>query len=244
MGWLDELVAHAHESLSGERELVELWSRGATDEQISAYKIGYINTLPPTLQTSKEFSAWWGAQKLRDVYVFPLTSALGQVKGLQFRHVEREVRGYMDYFLAKDEPAYFGLHQAMPHIWESRSVCLVEGAFDLFPVQRVFPWTVPTMTSSVSTAFLAFLRRVVKEVWFFYDMDKAGRAGVVEFTTKHREEFSRVLSSSRFPRFHASNGKRVKDPSEAWEVLGDERFGVCVKSAFEEVPLMRRGHDA
>jgi len=231
MRWLDAFVGFAHVNF-GDRELEALWARGVSDEQIRLFCIGYVGALPQNFELPKEFTAWWGAMKLSDVYVFPLTNALGQVKGLQFRHVARETKGYYDYFASKDEPAYFGLAQAMPHVWATQAICLVEGAFDLFPIQRVFPNTVTTMTSAVSTAFLRFLRRNVREVWFGYDMDGAGRGGTFDFIREHGHKFERVRAP-QLPRVQFADGRKAKDLSDLWEVWGDERLGVYLKSAFE-----------
>ncbi len=231
MRWLDELVTFANENL-GERELEALWTRGVTDEQIQSFQIGYLRSLPVAQELPKDFSSWWSGKKLEDVFVFPLTNALGQVKGLQFRHVRREVKGYQDYFLVKDEPIYFGLAQAMPHVWATRTVCLVEGVFDFFPVQRVLPNTVPTMTASVTSSFLRFLKRNVREIWFCYDMDAAGRDGTHTFIKEHGSKFDRI-KAPQLPRLKFADGKLTKDPSDVWELLGDERLGVYLKSAFE-----------
>ena len=235
MGWLEALVSTAHANLteSGQdRELEALWSRGVSDQQIAAFKIGHLNGLPP-IQCSEDFVEWSrSGQKLMDVYVFPLTNALGQVKGVQFRHVEREVKGYTDYFVAKDEPILFGLSQAIPHIWATRKVCLVEGVFDLFPVQHVFPFALTTLTSTVSSNFLRFLKRNVRDVWFAYDMDAPGRKGVYEFM-QHRSDFENIRAP-QLQRLKFANGKRAKDPSDLWELMGDERFGVYLKSVFEQ----------
>jgi len=196
--------------------------------------VGYLNGYPKGIQYPKDFMEWSRpGQKLVDVFVFPLTNALGQVKGVQFRHVKREVSGYTDYFLTKDEPAYFGMSQAMPHVWATERVCLVEGAFDLFPVQRVFPYSMTTMTSAVSSTFHRFLRRNVREVWFAYDADGPGRRGASEYAKEHGSEFDRVRTP-QLPRLKYFNGKLTKDPSELWEVMGDDRFGVFLKTAFEQ----------
>jgi DNA primase len=230
--WLDELVEFACGNLTGERELEALGARGVTDEQIRDFRIGYVDERLPTLQNAKGFLEWsLQGRKLSDMFVFPLTNALGQVKGLQFRHVEREAKGYTDYFLSKDEPAYFGLSMAMPYVWRTQTVCLIEGTFDLFPVQRVFPFAVSTMTASVTTAFHRFLRRNVSKVWLGYDSDSTGRRGAQEFKERHGADFEQVLIPE-FPRLKMPGGKRTKDFSDVWEVLGDERFGVYLKSAF------------
>ena len=234
MRWLDAFVEAAHAGLTGDRELEALWGRGCTDEQIALYRVGYLPGIPSGIDYPKEFVAWARVgHKLEDVFVLPLTNSLGQVKGVQFRHVERKAKGYTDYFVAKDEPAYFGLAQAMPSVWESKRALLVEGAFDLFPVQRIFPFAIPTMTSTVSSAFLRFLRRNVREVWFGYDMDSAGRKGALEFVKEHRQEFERVRTP-QFPTIRFSDGKRAKDPSDLWEAIGDEKLGVHLRAAFEQ----------
>lgn len=228
MRWVDRLVLEAQANLSS-RELEALWCRGVSDEQISSYQIGYLRDLPDG--SDPRFSSWWRGKKLRDAFVFPLTNALGQVKGLQFRHVEREVKGYLDYFLDEDEPVYFGLFQAMPHIWSTQVVCLVEGVFDLFPIQRVIPNVVPTMTSTVTTSFFRFLRRNVREVWFGYDMDSIGQKGAKDFLEKYGHEFD-CIKTPQFPRLQFPDGKRAKDPADMWEVVGDDRFGVYLRSAY------------
>lgn len=234
MRWIDVFVEKAHANLNEERELEALWVRGCTDEQIKEYQIGYLDGAPHGVDYPEEFVSWAKVgRKLSDVFVFPLTNSLGQVKGVQFRHVDRKAKGYTDYFVAKDEPAFFGFGQAMPHVWATQKICLVEGAFDLVPIQRVFPFTVPTMTSTVSSTFLRFLKRNVREVWFGYDMDSAGRKGAAEFVKENRENFDRIRVP-QFPQVKFSDGRRAKDPSDLWEVMGDERLGVYLKAAFEQ----------
>jgi DNA primase len=234
MRWIDALVERANANLTEERELEALWVRGCTDDQIQGFRIGYLDGPPSGIDYPEDFVSWAKVgRKLEDVFVFPLTNSLGQVKGVQFRHVDRKAKGYTDYFVAKDEPAFFGLGQAMPHVWATQKACLVEGAFDLFPVQRVFPFTIPTMTSTVSSGFLRFLKRNVREVWFGYDMDSAGRKGSFEFVKEHRDEFERIRTP-QFPQVRFADGRRAKDPGDLWEIMGDERLSVYLKTAFEQ----------
>jgi DNA primase len=236
MRWIDALVEYAQENLNGDRELESLWSRGVSDEQIRDFKVGYLSNELPTLEGGaglEDFLKWYrgNGKKVWDVYVFPLTNALGQVKGVQFRHVERAARGYTDFYLSKDEPAFFGLAQSMPHVWRTGTILLVEGVFDFFPVQRVFPQAMSSMTAAVSSNFARFLKRNVREVWLGYDRDAAGRDGAFKFVEEHGKEYERVRVG-QLPALMMANGKRTKDPSDLWELLGDDRFGVYVKSAF------------
>src|ERR1700744_1794987 len=120
--WIDTLVDFAASNLT-ERVYEELWSRGVTDSQISEYRIGYLNKRLPPLEEAKDFmEGCWQGKRLDDMFVFPMTNALGQIKGVQFRHVERKSKGYIDYLTDRDEPVLFGLAQAMPHVWRTQSI--------------------------------------------------------------------------------------------------------------------------
>lgn len=234
--WIETFTKFAQESLTGERELEALWSRGVSDDQILNFRVGYIGTLPQSIlrTVSEDFSQWWQRKGTRDVFVFPLTNPLGQIKGFQVRKVDRDQRGYSDWILSKEETVLFGLSQSTPHLWSSEKVVLVEGVFDFFPVQRVYPNSISTLTAAVSQPLSRFLKRMVKEVWFCYDSDSAGFKGVKDFTDNHLQDFSRVLTSS-LPRVKMFSEKLAKDPSDVWEALGDERFGVVLRNAFAEV---------
>lgn len=227
MAWLDELVACAHEDL-GDREREALWARGVSDEQMDLFKIGYLNQKLPNLD-APDFLNWCHqGEKLDDVFVLPLTNTLGHIKGLQFRHVERERGRYMDFMPTRDELVLFGLGPAMAEVWRTGAIWLVEGGFDLFPIQRTFPNTVATLTGRITRQMVTFLRRLVDEVWLAYDMDVTGRETCAKFVHFHGHEFrARVVD---FPRVKKSNGDRIKDPSDLWEAWGEERFSGFLKS--------------
>lgn len=241
MKWLDTLVQYAQANLQGSRELEELWSRGVSDDQISSYQLGYLDQALPPLPGADDFLDWCHrGVKLNDVFVLPLTNSLGQIKGAQFRHVERSMKGYMDYFAAEDEPIFFGLAQAMPHLWETDTVCLVEGAFDLFPMQRLVPGTIATLTSKVSRPLYKLLRRNASTVLMGYDIDKPGKDGTIHFIKEYGPDFAKVKVPGGqgahpwqdCPTVRMSNGKAAKDISDIWEALGDDAFGVYMRTAF------------
>jgi hypothetical protein len=229
MQWLEQLVEYAEGRL-GDREREALWMRGVTDEQITLFRLGYLNRDLPGLDYPKDFLEWADNGKtLDDVFVLPLTTALGQIKGLQFRHVERSRAGYRDFIPYDDEPIYFGLGQAMPHIWGTDEVFLVEGGFDLFPVQRVYPQVVATLTARLTGQFARLLYRVVTTIWFCYDWDNAGRNGVERFErSSYGRHFKHYVIQRPGEAPQGAKG-RVKDPSELWEAWGDERFGVFLR---------------
>lgn len=234
MTWLDNLTAHAAAGLD-DRTREALWERGVTDDQMVSFKLGYLDRRLPDLDYSPAFLKWADkGAKLDDVFVLPLTNTLGAIKGFQFRHVDRERAGYMDFIAEKGEAVLFGLNQAMPHIWKSRSVCLVEGAFDLFPVQRFHPATVATLTARVVDPLVRILRRLVDRVFMGYDMDVAGRASCEKFVKWHgrsshvgAQEFDVTVVD--WPQV-AVDGSLIKDPADLWEAWGDTQFEKFIQS--------------
>lgn len=223
MTWFDALVERS--ALAVDDDILEsLNMRGVSDEQARQFRIGYLNRKLPSIDYPESFLKWshYG-DKLDGVYVFPLTNVLNEVHGLQFRHVDRERTGYMDYIEFKGEAVLFGLGAAAPHIWNTGRVTLVEGNFDLFPIQRHDPTTVATLTARVVEPLLWFLRRVCKCVVFGYDADETGRKGVANFRKFFHRDFE--IHDLRFPRLPMVNGKLTKDPNELWELWGDIRFG-------------------
>jgi hypothetical protein len=224
MQWIETLVERAHANL-GDREREALWMRGVSDEQIDLFQLGYLDCDLPSLDQADNFLSWCsGGSKLDDVFVIPLTNTLGQVRGLQFRHVEKERTGYMDYMPYEDEPIFFGLAQAMTRVWNTKAIWIVEGAFDVFPIHRVIANVIATLTARVTTQLVGLLRRLVDVVWLGYDMDEAGRRACAQFVRKYDKEF--VVHVVEYPRVLTLGGKgRVKDPSDLWEVWGDKKFG-------------------
>lgn len=234
--WLDRLVGFAHEQVDGVRP--DLYCRGATDEQIELFQIGYLNQKLPDLEGAAGFLEWcWQGRRLDNVLVLPLTNALGQIRGVQFRSADREKKGYQDYFLSKDEAVLFGLAQAIPSIWETESVFLVEGAFDLFPVQRVTPNVVATLTDRISDPFGRLLRRLVRELWVGYDVDKAGSDARRRIELNYGRDFK--IRSVEYPRVLTVRGDRVKDPGELWEVWGEEHFQEYLRGKISPPPVYR-----
>lgn len=223
MTWLDDLTTAAQKQLDA-RVRDALAARGVSDAQIALYGIGYLDRVLPEAPYPQNFLEWSGhGQKLADVFVFPLTNTLGIIRGVQFRYVDRERHGYMDFIEGQDEAILFGLSQAMPHVWATRSVYLVEGVFDLCPVQRVFPGVLATLTARVTDPLLRILQRLVNRVWIGYDADDPGQRAAERFAKIHGRDFdARVIRYPRVPMVGTS--KLTKDPGDIWETWGEEKF--------------------
>lgn len=223
MSWLDDVVQFSSGQID-DRVREALWARGVDDDQIAKYRLGYLNRHLPEIDLPKDFLSWSGhGEKLVDSYVLPITNLLGEVKGLQFRAVDRGVGGYMDYFSDETEPAFFGLGEAAQAMWDREEVVLVEGGFDLFPIQRVVPATVATLTARVTEQFARLLRRIVKRVYISYDRDKRGQQGTSHFIRYYGKGFE-VAKPIEYPEVKMIDGKIAKDPNEIWEAWGDERL--------------------
>ncbi len=228
--WLEQLVEAAHGQL-GDPEREVLWGRGVSDEQIRLFRLGVLNQVLPTgPQYPPKFLEWcWSGRRLDHMFVLPMTNTLGQVKGIQVRHVDRSKKGYSNFYAAEDEPVFFGLAQAMPSVWSRRSAWLVEGPFDLFPVQRVVPNVISTMTAGLPQPLYRSLKRLVDELWLGYDRDEAGQRGIRVIQNTHGREFR--VHSVQWPGVQRLDGQGpVKDPSDLWEAWGDERLGVFLRA--------------
>lgn len=203
----------------------ELWARGVSNWQIETYRIGYLDSGLPELELPTTFTKWsHGGKRVEECFVFPLTNWLGEIQGFQFRPADRERKGYMDYFLDRKQAVSFGLGPAGLSVWETRRVCIVEGVFDLFPVQRLVPWVVSVLTAKVANQFARSLSRVVDEAFLLLDDDAAGRLGTERFL-KYYQGWFRSVEVIRYPTgVSTCTGSRVKDPGDIWEAWGDERF--------------------
>ena len=235
MTFLASLVTQASLTLP-EHAREALYCRGVTDSQASLYQVGYLNGLPD-LDCPPDFLKWsQDGAKLRDVLVFPVTNVLGDVRGVQVRGVDRSGQGYTDYIPSLVEPAMFGLGQAAKALWATGQVWLVEGVYDLFPIQRHFEPTVATLTARVTKSTVRLLARLVNRIWLGYDMDAAGRQACTRFQRTYGSAFQvRVVSYPRVPLI--GSDKFIKDPGDLWEVWGDDRVGTFVRSQLSLSPF-------
>lgn len=239
MSWFEAFTQYAEQRLDT-RVRSELYARGVSDEQIQLFRIGYLDQVP-SFDGGEDFAQWAKGKTLSGVFVLPLTTPLGEIRGFQFRSVERGRKTYLDYMPYKEEPVLFGLGQAMPHVWKAASIWVVEGAFDLLPLQRHVPNVVATLTARMPDSLLRVLRRLVSTIWLGYDSDATGQAAIKQFARKHGQEF-RVVPVY-YPRVLVTGSNRyVKDPGELWELWGDDQVGDFVKSLIQSNDPMEFPH--
>lgn len=229
MTWLEEFVEKTTSQVD-DRIVESLNLRGVSDDQIRLFSIGHVDQKLPSLSSSypEEFLRWsFQGTKLEDCYCFPLTSPLGEVLGFQFRPVLRERKGYMDYFVETGEPILFGLREAMPEIWKTESVTLVEGPFDLFPIQRHDRTALATLSAYIQENLIRNLKRVCRRLIVGYDNDATGVKATKRIQKDHAEDFQ--IQELPYPKIPMPGGKVTKDPADLWEIWGDQHLGEYVR---------------
>jgi len=112
---------------------------------------------------------------------------------------------------------FLGLPQALEAIWATRAVFLVEGVFDFFVVQRVFPNTLCPLAARIMWTQHRFLERWCRYVVFMFDTDEKGRnftEGAIErYNVSTRDGF--MVHRMAYP---------AKDPSALYDQWGYPRF--------------------
>jgi DNA primase len=192
-----------------------LAGRGASESQIDALNVGTVRgKFDRPSGDGRRFARWsHGLKRIQGHVSFPLHNQLGQVAGLLVRDpVEKD---YSKWTLtdAKSSAYFFGLPAAIQAIWETRVAWVVEGPFDWFVLQRLFPNTLATTTDALTWQQCVFIRRYVRKVMFALDMDEAGREGIE--VSRGRLGSDVETRAVAYP---------FKDPGEFWERRGETVF--------------------
>ena len=229
--FLTQLVDTCHQNTYLDREdplggYAYLRGRGVTEDQINTFKIGVGSrdkVWPPYELKGRKNASKFNEQfkgNMEGQLVFPVYNTRGTLRGIETRRwYDTMYRKYTQYFLTdwKIDAVFLGLPQALPHIWETQTVYLVEGMFDFFVVQRVFPNTLCTLTARVGFEQQRFLQRWARNVVYMFDSDTKGR----EATEK---AMARVNVDSNTGYYAHSLKVPAKDPSEYYQKVGYARF--------------------
>ncbi len=157
-----------------------LLERGATEEQIDQLNIGAITgSYEGTVGDKRRFAKWsHGLKRLKGYLCLPLHNMQSEVVGMAVRHPVKKDYSKFTLDSAKASVYAFGLPTALPSIWATRTVWVVEGPFDWFPMQRIFPNVIATTTDALTWNQCLFVQRFCRTVVFCLDMDPAGRDGI------------------------------------------------------------------
>jgi len=150
--------------------------------------------------------------------VFPLRNILGAVNGLCTRDIVQ--KRYNQYFLseARKIGAFFGLFEALPHIYRTRKVFVHEGAIDAISFAKVFKNSVSSLTSFLNEAQYEFLSLICDKIILVYDDDDAGHTG----ERKMKEYYGNKKIESVFI--------GTDDSNTYLRVLGPQKFDTYIRS--------------
>lgn len=222
---LAALINRAHEAVDFEDDdpfggYAYLRGRGVTDSQIRDFKIGLgprHALLSNDTEDGRRFNRQYDGDMSGNI-VIPIYNTNGTLRGLETRRWEE--RKYSQYYLKGwDEDAVFlGLPNALPSIWETGTVFMVEGAFDFFPVQRVFPNTLCPLTARTTATQNRFLRRYVRNLVLLFDRDKKGLSYQERAVNQNNivgSDFGFLVHRLSYP---------AKDPGALYEAWGPAKF--------------------
>jgi DNA primase len=183
--WLEQVVADATAQPLPTEAQAYLAARGVAPPEVLSHRLGWLAEDIPLPTTAPPEFARWARRALYGRVIFPLCATRGDVIGLQTRSLDaaaHKTAGTYEKYLPQGAsdlfPPVFGLPHALPEIWRTAQVVLVEGTFDYFAVRPFAPNTIAALTASIPQAVRAFLHRYAQRVTLLLDMDEAGRGGV------------------------------------------------------------------
>jgi DNA primase len=227
MNWLSQHLSAL--TLREEQEGYFL-GRGAKDESIARFGIRTWDALQEPIDDALFVSRYGSmGERLEDWMVWPLLSPRGRVIGIEGRHPSRkEITRYM---LPQTEwfPVFTGmLPDVMERIWQGGDIWIVEGIFDLFPLEWVVPAkdvVLATQRARLTAKHIEFLRRFARQsgqyVRMVYDNDETGRKGVhdwVDDTGRKRWGGLRRLGRVGVKALEVKYSG--KDPGDVWSKGG------------------------
>jgi DNA primase len=222
-----------------------LRGRGMRGDTIQRLHLGLW--VPPDVEAPDEgFRKRYGphGEVLAGRLVCPFFSPRGKVIGFEGRTWQwKDDKRITDYrtMEAAWNPVFLGLtEETVRRLWEGGDAWVVEGLFDLAPMERIVPGrdsVLATVRAKLSDAHIEFLRRMLRRgasVHMVYDNDETGRKQTHGWedtkTGKRRwgalEVLERVGLNSRDVPYRGG-----KDPGEVWDRGGEN----ALRQAFAHV---------
>lgn len=203
----------AKDTLRGSEEaLAYLRSRNILPSVIEQYDIGFVKRFFPINSETPDAEQW---NKTFCSGKFPSTNRLvfphyddnpNKVIGFSTRSLSSK---YYSHFLseyASFKGVFWGWKQAVDSIWETKTVIITEGIFDLLSVSHIRKDVICSLTRSLSDSQFKRILRYVDKVVLAFDMDEPGRKGCEVWANKFSES-GKVVKILEYPN---------KDLNEWW----------------------------
>ena len=187
--WQKKLEEHPHA-----RDY--LTHRGFTQDQVMRFALGYAPLAWDALKAHllsqgsseqdiqeagliKQGEKGGTYDRFRDRIIFPLRNQAGKTVAFSGRYIGQNEQD-AKYLNSPETPIFhkskelYGLDTARQAIRVNNFVLVVEGQIDLVLGQSVYPNTVATSGTALTTQHLELLRRFTDRIIFVFDSDKAG----------------------------------------------------------------------
>lgn len=235
MSWLDQALG---ECILTEGIEEYLLGRGAKPSTIE--HTGFRTWRPTSFDIPDPiFARRYGSRGhgLRGHLATPLYSPRGSIIGVEYREVL--TKNLNRYLLpaAYWNPVWIGPRDATAKLWAGGGVWIVEGLFDVLPLEWVIRETdtvLGCITAKMSAKHVAYLKRMnPKFINICFDNDPTGRKGILGYIDKDgRQVWGAAKALDRAGlgyRVYPYGRGRYKDPGEIWDRGGvnamREEFG-------------------
>lgn|GEM_PF-3759320 len=224
--FLDELSIALNKSIYRYPDVLEyLKSRGLDKNCIDKYRIGYNRIISVhndgTTECNRFVDEMRGGKKFEETVVFPLQDAIGQVVGLIGRSISIKDFRIFATQRAKFDGFFFGFFQALPYVYSTNRVFVVEGPFDTVAMASIIPNTVGALTAGMSDNQYQLLKTYCDTIVTVFDSDKAGRRAAEKV-------------GNRSGTWDLNLG--YKDPSACLQKLSPDSFKKYVEKRIKEIP--------
>lgn len=232
MSWLADHLANCRLEEPHEGYVL---GRGGREKSIQG--MGLVTWSPMSEEAPDgEFHRRYGrhGERLAEWLIWPLLSARGRVLGFAGRRIDEKT--ITRYLLpeAAWNPIWTGLTpEAMRRIWNGGDVWVVEGIFDLLPLEWATPDADAVLGSEraqLTDKHVEFLRRFCKgTVKMVYDNDETGRKGSHGWTDETGKfKWGALQRLERVGLRAVAVPYQGKDPGEVWRSGG----AAAIQAAF------------
>ena len=198
--------------------------RGAKDETIAGEKCVTWQKLEepsPDPVFRKRYGAF--GEDLAGFLICPVWSPKGALIGMEAR--DPAVKFISDWreLAAAWNPFFLGMHRAAEKLWAGGDAWIVEGFFDICPLEWIVPPSdvvLATVRAKLSERHIEFLRRFCRGwVHMVYDRDEAGVHGTHGYIDKAGKKHWGALDVLRRAGLKCRDipYSGAKDPGEIWD---------------------------